>query len=129
MTHLTLLYQLLCDTVPSMPTNGVVTQMRKGLLEYCVLSLLLAEPRYGYELVQLLGEFDGMLTTEGTIYPLLTRLERDGVVRTEWRLESGRPRKYYSPTASGRAALRTFKTEWQLLKTSVDSIMSRRERQ
>ena len=50
-----------------------VTQMRKGLLEYCVLSLLSGQPRYGYELVQELAKVDGMLTTEGTIYPLLAR--------------------------------------------------------
>src|SRR5437667_442667 len=62
-----------------------ITQMRKGLLEFCVLAQLEGEPRYGYELVQRLGEVDGMLTSEGTIYPLLARLHREGLVAVERR--------------------------------------------
>ena len=57
-----------------------VSQMRKGLLEFCVMAQLEGEARYGYELVQRLGEVDGMLTSEGTIYPLLARLHREGLV-------------------------------------------------
>ena len=101
-----------------------VTQMRKGLLEYCVLSLLSGQPRYGYELVQELAKVDGMLTTEGTIYPLLARLRRDGLVATEWRDSSGGPpRKYYRLTPSGKRALSAFRQEWATLRSGVDSIL------
>ncbi len=101
-----------------------VSQMRKGLLEHCVLSLLAAEPRYGYELVQDLAKVDGLLTTEGTIYPLLARLHRDGLVATEWRDSSGGPpRKYYRLTGAGKRALSVFKQEWATLRSAVDSIL------
>ena len=90
----------------------VATQLRKGVLENCVLALLRDQPRYGYELVQELARVDGMLTTEGTIYPLLLRLHRDGLVQTERRDSSdGPPRKYYRLTPAGRRArlLRGFR--------------------
>ena len=101
-----------------------ITQMRKGLLEFCVLAQLEGEPRYGYELVQELARVDGMLTTEGTIYPLLLRLHRDGLVQTERRDSSdGPPRKYYRLTPAGRRALGAFQDEWRLLRAAVDGIL------
>src|SRR5438270_4814521 len=104
--------------------DAPVTQMRKGLLEYCVLALLAARSRYGYELVQDLGRVDGMLTTEGTIYPLLARLRRDRLVDTEWKESTGGPpRKYYRVTAAGERALSAFRTEWSTLRAAVDSIL------
>ena len=79
--------------------------MRKGTLQYCVLALLADEERYGFDLVRSLAETDGMVTSEGTIYPLLSRLRRDGLVETTWREStSGPPRRYYKLTAAGRAA-------------------------
>ena len=106
------------------PADGAVTQMRKGLLEYCVMALLRGEPRYGYELVQSLAEVDGMLTTEGTIYPLLSRLRRDGLVETQWReSRGGPPRRYYSLTAHGERSLETFRQEWAIFKSAVDRIL------
>jgi PadR family transcriptional regulator PadR len=98
--------------------------MRKGALEYCVLALLTERPRYGFELVELLGQVDGMLTTEGTIYPLLSRLRRDRLVETEWRESSGGPpRKYYRLTADGRRGLATFRDEWATFRSAVDHIL------
>src|SRR6266545_20880 len=80
--------------------DSPVTQMRKGVLEYCVLALLAGRPRYGYELVQDLAGVDGMLTSEGTIYPLLSRLHRERLVDTEWKESTGGPpRKYYRGAA------------------------------
>ena len=102
----------------------VATQLRKGVLEHCVLALLRDQPRYGYELVQELARVDGMLTTEGTIYPLLLRLHRDGLVQTERRDSSdGPPRKYYRLTPAGRRALGVFQDEWRLLRAAVDGIL------
>src|SRR5258708_37038056 len=69
-----------------MPRVSVLgTQMRKGILGYCVLAMLDASPRYGFELVQLLGQADGLLTSEGTIYPLLSRMRGERLVDTEGR--------------------------------------------
>ncbi|HXF35938.1 MAG TPA: PadR family transcriptional regulator, partial [Actinomycetota bacterium] len=65
--------------------DRLLAQMRRGTLEYCVLALLGEEERYGFDLVRALSEVDGMLTTEGTIYPLLTRLRREGLVSSSWR--------------------------------------------
>ncbi|HLJ65891.1 MAG TPA: PadR family transcriptional regulator [Chloroflexota bacterium] len=107
-----------------METDGLVTQMRKGALEYCVLALLTDAPCYGLELVQALGRVDGMLTSEGTIYPLLGRLRRDGLVETEWReSESGPPRRYYRLTRHGLDALAAFKREWSIFRDAVDTIL------
>src|SRR3989442_12106183 len=99
-----------------------VTQMRKGLLEFCVMAQLEGEPRYGYELEQRLGEVDGMLTSEGTIYPLLARLHREGLVAVQRRptTSAGPPRKYYRLSAPGHPALTSFRREWRALATAID---------
>src|SRR6476469_823748 len=93
--------------------DALLAQMRRGTLQYCVLALLAEEERYGFDLVKALAEVDGMVTSEGTIYPLLSRLRRDGLVETSWREStSGPPRRYYRLTAAGRSALEAFKGEW-----------------
>jgi PadR family transcriptional regulator PadR len=98
--------------------------MRRGTLEFCVLALLKEEERYGFDLVRGLGEADGMVTSEGTIYPLLSRLRRDGLVSTTWEESpSGPPRRYYRLTAKGRQALAQFVQEWQRFRDAVDRFM------
>lgn len=100
--------------------------MRRGALEYCVLALLAARERYGFELIQDLAEVDGMVTTEGTIYPLLTRLRKDGEVETFWREStSGPPRRYYRITPQGRSALEGFRGEWKRFRSAVDELLGR----
>jgi PadR family transcriptional regulator PadR len=95
--------------------------MRRGTLEYCVLALLRDEERYGFDLVRALGEADGMVTSEGTIYPLLSRLRRDGLVSTTWvESPSGPPRRYYRLTSKGHRALGGFVREWQRFRDAVD---------
>jgi PadR family transcriptional regulator PadR len=107
-----------------MALDTLVTQMRKGALEYCVLALLTSQPRYGFEIVQRLGQIDGMLTSEGTMYPLLGRLRRDGRVQSEWKESAaGPPRRYYELTGEGRRSLRAFREEWITFRTAVDSIL------
>jgi PadR family transcriptional regulator len=104
--------------------DSLVAQMRRGALEYCVMALLEERERYGFELVQVLGEVDGMVTSEGTIYPLLSRLRRDGFVETTWRESaSGPPRRYYRLTAGGRDALARFRSEWARFRTAVDRLL------
>jgi PadR family transcriptional regulator PadR len=107
-----------------MARETLVTQMRKGALEYCVLALLTGRPRYGFEIVQKLGQIDGLLTSEGTMYPLLGRLRREGLVGSDWKESStGPPRRYYRLTAEGHAALRAFREGWTVFRTAVDSIL------
>jgi PadR family transcriptional regulator PadR len=105
------------------PADGLVSQMRRGALEYCVMALVRETPRYAFELIEALGK-TGMLTTEGTLYPLLSRLRRDGLVKTDWRESTdGPPRRYYELTAEGRRALSAFKSEWTGFRGAVDKIL------
>lgn len=107
-----------------MAVRSPISQLRRGVLEYCVLSLLADEPVYGFDLVRRLGAVDGMVTSEGTIYPLLSRLRRDGWVTTTWaESEAGPPRRYYSITPDGGRALATFTDEWHRFRDAVDQIL------
>jgi PadR family transcriptional regulator, regulatory protein PadR len=104
----------------------VLSQLRRGALEFCVLALLAEDERYGFDLVRTLGAIDGMVTGEGTLYPLLSRLKRDGRVVTTWReSEAGPPRKYYAITAAGRRALLDFSTEWRRFRDAVDQLLAK----
>jgi PadR family transcriptional regulator PadR len=101
--------------------------MRRGTLEYCVLALLRGGERYGFDLVRELSQVDGMVTSEGTIYPLLSRLRRDGLVTTTWReSSSGPPRRYYRLTPAGERALESFGTEWERFRDAVDHLVGGR---
>lgn len=103
--------------------------MRRGTLQYCVLALLAQEERYGFDLVRALAQADGMVTSEGTIYPLLSRLRRDRLVESTWQESpSGPPRRYYRLTESGRAALEGFRLEWSRFRDSVDHFVERKAR-
>jgi PadR family transcriptional regulator PadR len=109
---------------------ALLTQMRRGTLQYCVLALLATDERYGFDLVKALADVDGMVTSEGTIYPLLSRLRRDGLVETTWRESpTGPPRRYYRLTDSGRAALDGFGREWTRFRDAVDHFIERKARQ
>jgi|SRR5207253_2619062 len=106
---------------------SLIAQMRRGVLQYCVLALLAEEERYGFDLVKELAEVEGMVTSEGTIYPLLSRLRRDGLVETSWEESpSGPPRRYYDLTAAGREALEAFVEEWSRFRDAVDHFVERR---
>ena len=106
---------------------ALLAQMRRGTLQYCVLSLLADEERYGFDLVRGLAEMDGMVTSEGTIYPLLSRLRRDGLVESTWQESpSGPPRRYYHLTTAGRAALEAFRLEWRRFRDAVDHFVERK---
>lgn len=107
----------------------LLAQMRRGTLEYCVLALLSSEERYGFDLVRSLSSVDGMVTGEGTIYPLLSRLRKDGLVSTTWEESpSGPPRRYYRLTAAGRKALGNFSEEWDRFRDAVDHFMKEADR-
>jgi PadR family transcriptional regulator PadR len=106
--------------------DALLAQMRRGTLQYCVLSLLQSEERYGFDLVRGLAAMDGMVTSEGTIYPLLSRLRRDGLVESTWQESStGPPRRYYRLTTAGKAALEGFRLEWRRFRDAVDHFVER----
>jgi PadR family transcriptional regulator PadR len=105
--------------------RNVLSQLRKGALEYCVLALLRDGQRYGFELVRALSEADGLLISEGTIYPLLSRLRRDQLVSTSWQESgAGPPRRYYQLTDAGRQALADFSNEWVRFRNTVDTLVT-----
>jgi PadR family transcriptional regulator PadR len=93
-----------------------ISQLRRGVLEFCVLALLRDGERYGFDLVRALADAGG--------YPLLARLRRDGVVETTWRESTAGPRRrYYHLTAAGHDALDAFVSEWTRFRTSVDAML------
>src|SRR5207342_1642815 len=107
-----------------MAQEALLAQMRRGTLQYCVLALLAEGERYGFDLVRALAEVDGMVTGEGTIYPLLSRLRRDGLVEPTWRESpTGPPRRYYRLTEAGRIALNGFMQEWSRFRDAVDQFI------
>lgn len=97
-----------------------ITQLRKGILELAVMGALHQERHYGYSLVRVLTEDGSISLKEGTVYPILARLDRDGLVRSEW-VESvqGPPRKYYSLTSLGRQLFEELLLEFDLLVSLV----------
>jgi PadR family transcriptional regulator PadR len=104
--------------------QNLAAQMRRGVLPYCVLAMLRDKERYGFELVHSLGTVYGLVTGEGTIYPLLARLRRQGLVETSWReSESGPPRRYYRLSPEGKDALNEFSQSWRSLRTTVDALL------
>lgn len=89
-----------------------------------MLALLASEERYGFDLVRGLADVDGMVASEGTIYPLLSRLRRDGLVESTWREStSGPPRRYSRLTQAGRRGLADFQREWSRFRDAVDSLV------
>lgn len=100
-----------------------LTQARRGVLELCVLSLVSRSPQYGYQLVSSLDRWDQLAAPDGTMYPLLRRLERGGHLATRWQEGgAGPPRKYYSLTTSGRRLLQRMSTEWAGLARAVAEV-------
>ncbi len=101
-----------------------IAQLRKGTLELCMLALLANEERYGYQIAQGLTDSAGLAVGEGTIYPLLSRLQREGLVEAHWRESpAGPPRKYYHLTPAGRLAFASQASAWGAVTRAVDKIL------
>jgi|SRR5687767_2728788 PadR family transcriptional regulator PadR len=99
------------------------TQLRKGALELAVLNALNGDRLYGYDIVRILRGYDGLMIGDGTVYPILSRLKADGLVRaTIEDSPDGPPRKYYELTRSGRDALVEMNGAWKSLVTSVEAL-------
>ena len=103
----------------------MLAQMRRGAIEYCVLALLRdGGEQYGFDLVRQLSAADELVTSEGTIYPLLTRLRREGLVETTWRESTqGPPRRYYRITRAGKESLDSFTDQWGRFSSAVNRIL------
>jgi len=105
------------------------TQLRKGLLELCIVNLLSKGEMYGYDLVKRLTQVQGVVITEGTVYPLLSRLRKAGLV--DARLQespAGPARKYYVLTEEGRRAMILMQAYWQDLTEGVAALLDHPER-
>lgn len=101
-----------------------MTGLRRGVVEYCVLALIREGDSYAFDIVRELGE-RGLVTSEGTIYPLLSRLRKDGLVTTFWKeSETGPPRRYYRLTPEGATALQAFTADWNGFRTAVDALLT-----
>jgi PadR family transcriptional regulator PadR len=104
-------------------TRKLLPELNRGIVEHCVLALIRDEESYAFEIVRVLGA-RGLVTSEGTIYPLLGRLRRDRLVSTIWReSDSGPPRRYYKITDEGRRVLDTFVVDWTGFRDAVDGLL------
>lgn len=96
-------------------------ELKRGVVTLAVLSAL-QSPAYGYSLQQTLVE-RGFDVEQGTLYPLLRRLDEQGLLESDWTIDEGRPRKYYRLSARGAEALSVLRERWQGLVKSVDEIL------
>jgi len=100
--------------------------MRKGVLELCVLSVISDKEVYTSDILSLLKEAE-LLVVEGTVYPLLTRLKNEGILKYRWEEStSGPPRKYYSLTEEGKEALGKLRENWEKLNSSINRIVNKK---
>ena len=100
-----------------------VTQLRKGMLELWILNSINGRKVYGYDIVKTLRGTDGLVISEGTIYPILSRLHREGFVTTSIEESTeGPPRKYYELTKSGQQQLGRMNASWQTIESGIDGL-------
>jgi PadR family transcriptional regulator PadR len=98
-------------------------QLRRGGLELAILLVLSTRRAYGLQIIRELEEGTDLVVTEGTVYPILGRLTRDGVLAAEWENEgSAHPRKYYGLTATGRARLADMVAHWDAFARKIDRL-------
>ncbi|WP_116787678.1 PadR family transcriptional regulator [Flavobacterium psychrotrophum] len=105
-----------------MNVENTKAQMRKGVLEFCILSVLREKEAYTSEILDTLKNAK-LLVVEGTVYPLLTRLKNDGLLSYRWEEStSGPPRKYYGLTENGKVFLKELNNTWTELSDAVTTI-------
>jgi PadR family transcriptional regulator, regulatory protein PadR len=108
-----------------MDLENIKAQMRKGILEYCILSVLSRNSCYASDIIKELKEAE-VIVVEGTLYPLLTRQKNSGLLSYRWEeSQQGPPRKYYELTSEGRSYLADLDKSWQELVESVNRIRTR----
>jgi PadR family transcriptional regulator PadR len=110
-----------------MISDNTQTQMRKGILEYCILSIISSGETYASDII---GELKAakLLVVEGTLYPLLTRLKNNGLLTYNWQEStSGPPRKYYSLSDAGLEVLKQLDQTWKDLEYAVNTSINKRD--
>ena len=115
-----------CDIVLSMNDkffDNWTNQLRKGVLELCILNDIRNRKMYGYEIVRRLRKIDGLIISEGAIYPILSRLKRQGLVETSIQESAeGPPRKYYKLTKDGEEMVAQMNAHWKAMSGVTNSI-------
>lgn len=110
-----------------MNVDNTKVQMRKGILEYCILSIIARGEVYASDILETLKDAR-LIVVEGTLYPLLTRLKNSGLLSYEWRESiSGPPRKYYNLTPEGKAFVQELDQTWEDLVFAVNVTITKRE--
>ena len=104
--------------------NNIKSQMRKGLLEYCILSIIHKNEVYASDILDMLKQAN-LVVVEGTVYPLLTRMKNEGLLSYRWQESTGGPpRKYYALTQQGQDLLAQLDNEWQSISQSINQIIN-----
>ncbi len=101
--------------------DNLILELRRGVIVLAVLSQLQVE-QYGYSVMRLLSE-KGLGVDQGTLYPLLRRMETQGLLQSSWRVEADRPRRYYVISPQGKAILPKVKDEWHKIAGTLEGIL------
>ena len=100
-----------------------VTQLRKGLMEFCILNLLQHGESYGYEILQALQQIEELVVTDSTVYPILSRLRKDGYLKVQVKpSSSGPPRRYFSLTVPGQQRVQEMNAYWASLQVGIEQL-------
>ncbi|CAM3278514.1 PadR family transcriptional regulator [Filibacter tadaridae] len=119
-------YSVLQDSVEEVNKMASSSQMLKGVLEGCLLAVISKGETYGYEMIERLQNYGLTMVSEGSIYPVLMRMQKEGLVSTVMRPSPNGPkRKYYSLTSEGRSDLEEFKERWEILSSGVNTLMEK----
>ena len=100
--------------------TNLFLELRRGTITFCVLSQL-TEPKYGYALVETLAQ-KGMRVEPGTLYPLLRRLEKQGLLKSEWETTGSKPRKYYVLSDMGEQVYLALTAEWEQMRVTINEL-------
>lgn len=101
--------------------ENISQELRRGLIMLAVLSQL-GKQQYGYALLKLLAD-QGLEVDQGTLYPLLRRLEAQGLLQSTWNVEEGRPRRYYVVSSEGKKLLPQLKSEWDRMVAAMSKLL------
>ena len=105
--------------------ENIKSQMRKGILEYCILSIINQQEVYTSDILEALRQAD-LLVVEGTLYPLLSRLKNNGLLKYRWQESTdGPPRKYFTLTDEGQEMLAALNQEWSIVSNAITKITNR----
>ena len=102
--------------------ENVILELRRGVIVLAVLSQL-GNEQYGYSLLKALSD-QGLAVDQGTLYPLLRRLEAQGLLQSVWKIEEARPRRYYVISAEGKKVLPRLKKEWSGIVSVMDKMLA-----